>query len=435
MPVCEGLPNGPCPKGRNDDTVVIGKGDLMLCPECDAERRRLAGDVIRRAPSKSAKSTTKPANTTAPSAAGPSASATNAMLLSDHGLSANTGLGREMVLSEVLAYVYFYRNKSTSEALRRTVLSSFTPAAITEAKKLLVCRFCGHLVSCTLTAERRNSSVRQSHEAEMEDITGIIDILDAQDVLNSIQFVAADLDMLPKFGPEELNIAAVVDRQVRMESAIKEMTVSIQSLQSSRSQQEVTSVGSSETVQSMITQLQSRLDAFTSSVNARLDNLGTIQSVVTSRDQGSHLGTHTDKDRRNNIIIFGIDEDRDATVWRQKVDDVLRFVSDQRIDMLDVFRLGKFRANVTRPILVKLRVVWDRRLLLSRRNRLKNYSTRGVFIAPDEPLEERRKQTLARLKYKAERDNKIVSIVDDVLCVDSQPVYSLAGGYINVNNG
>lgn len=41
MPVCEGLPDGPCPQRRNDKHVTIGKGDLLLCQSCDAERRRL----------------------------------------------------------------------------------------------------------------------------------------------------------------------------------------------------------------------------------------------------------------------------------------------------------------------------------------------------------------------------------------------------------
>jgi hypothetical protein len=41
MPVCEGLPSGPCPQKRNDKSVTIGNGDLMLCQSCDAERRRL----------------------------------------------------------------------------------------------------------------------------------------------------------------------------------------------------------------------------------------------------------------------------------------------------------------------------------------------------------------------------------------------------------
>lgn len=38
---------GPCPLRKNDTTVVIGKGDLMLCPSCDAERRRMFEETVR----------------------------------------------------------------------------------------------------------------------------------------------------------------------------------------------------------------------------------------------------------------------------------------------------------------------------------------------------------------------------------------------------
>ena len=38
MPRCVGLSTGPCPANRNDNSVRIGEGDLMLCPECDRTR-------------------------------------------------------------------------------------------------------------------------------------------------------------------------------------------------------------------------------------------------------------------------------------------------------------------------------------------------------------------------------------------------------------
>ena len=75
--------------------------------------------------------------------------------------------------------------------------------------------------------------MRLAHEAEIEDITGIFDQLDAL-------FVAANL--LPKYGPEETNIASVVDRQIGVETAIQEMSSSIHALQSSRVQNEMAAI-------------------------------------------------------------------------------------------------------------------------------------------------------------------------------------------------
>jgi len=38
MPKCEGLPDGPCPDRKQDNTVKLGEGDLMLCKPCDKVR-------------------------------------------------------------------------------------------------------------------------------------------------------------------------------------------------------------------------------------------------------------------------------------------------------------------------------------------------------------------------------------------------------------
>jgi hypothetical protein len=45
MPVCEGLPSEKLPHKKNDNIVQIGKGDLLLCKSCDAERRRLFNEI------------------------------------------------------------------------------------------------------------------------------------------------------------------------------------------------------------------------------------------------------------------------------------------------------------------------------------------------------------------------------------------------------
>ena len=36
MPLCEGMPDGPCPQNTNSRSVKLTQGDLMLCPKCDA---------------------------------------------------------------------------------------------------------------------------------------------------------------------------------------------------------------------------------------------------------------------------------------------------------------------------------------------------------------------------------------------------------------
>lgn len=38
MPLCEGLPSGPCPFNVNNRTVKLTQGDMMLCPKCEEAR-------------------------------------------------------------------------------------------------------------------------------------------------------------------------------------------------------------------------------------------------------------------------------------------------------------------------------------------------------------------------------------------------------------
>ena len=75
MPRCEGLPSEPCPLKKNDNTVVIGKGDLMLCSSFDAERRRLFDETVRQKSNKGAtrsgstsKASDRPASTSSDTA-------------------------------------------------------------------------------------------------------------------------------------------------------------------------------------------------------------------------------------------------------------------------------------------------------------------------------------------------------------------------------
>jgi len=79
--------------------------------------------------------------------------------------------------------------------------------------------------------KRHNSTSRSACEAEIDDIIGLFDAVDTQQqILDSYLFVASDFNQLTKFGPEELNVSAVVDRQVRMEQIIQNISASVEEL-------------------------------------------------------------------------------------------------------------------------------------------------------------------------------------------------------------
>ena len=143
----------------------------------------------------------------------------------------------------------------------------------------------------------------------------------------------------------------------------------------------------------------------------------------------------TSDDRSMNIVMFGVAEDRNASVWRKKVENALGFISGHEMDIVDMFRAGRYTASKTRPIIIKLRTVWDKRIILVKRKRLYEYEESGgesgIFVSADESLEVRRKQTIERLKSKAERDGKSAVINGDVLVVDGVRVFSMKDGKLN----
>lgn len=135
-----------------------------------------------------------------------------------------------------------------------------------------------------------------------------------------------------------------------------------------------------------------------------------------------------------NLVLFGVPENRDMIICRNNVDDILKFIAGKDMDIVDLFRLGKYQENRVRPVLVKLRTVWDRRLILNGARKLKEYHQR-VYISPDEPLDARRKRIFDRIKYKAVMNGKSVNVNEEngTLVVDGIVVYSLSAGNVTPN--
>ena len=84
--------------------------------------------------------------------------------------------------------------------------------------------------------------------------------------------------------------------------------------------------------------------------------------------------------------------------------------------------------------MVKLNSVWNRRLVIAGARKLRDVPEfYRVFVTADEPLDIsdiRRRNTLQRLKSRAERDGKLVALRDGVLSVDGVDTFSLQRGFI-----
>jgi len=72
-------------------------------------------------------------------------------------------------------------------------------------------------------------------------------------------------------------------------------------------------------------------------VSTQLGQLNSASVEQRNADVNSDYGVH---DRSLNLIIFGIAENRDANVWRRRVDDIFQHVSGKMIDVTDMFRIG-----------------------------------------------------------------------------------------------
>ena len=143
-------------------------------------------------------------------------------------------------------------------------------------------------------------------------------------MLNTVTFVSVNLDNLPKFGPEEFNLAAVVDRQVRNEAAIKDMSAAIGQLnvvQADSSVHEAVDLTSTchELVKSMAADLQVKMDSFSASINVRLEQLSSVcksslGAVHTYDSTSPSHGAHAAVDRQQNIVVSGVKEDQEPSI-------------------------------------------------------------------------------------------------------------------------
>jgi len=137
--------------------------------------------------------------------------------------------------------------------------------------------------------------------------------------------------------------------------------------------------------------------------------------------------------REKNVILFGVPENKIRSQWNRCVVDILDFVAGRRVEIEDAFRLGVFCVDKCRPVLVKLKNVWDRRLVLSNSYHLQSGDDvmKKVFVAADEPVDVRRKKVLARLKRRAvENKQHVVEGDNDCLYVDGQLIYSVKDGKV-----
>ena len=420
MPVCDGLSTGPCPDLRNDASVTVGEGDLLLCRKCNAARKLefieklkaegkldAEGKLITRASSESTKS--RPSQKK------------SEPVVSEQKLSIN----------ELLSYLQFYRDKGNSAGLHRIINNFYTAGEISTAKISLIALFKDKLQNCPFTVERRNSSVRQASDAEVEDILSILEILDGGNLLKNVTFVATNHDRIPRYGPEELNICSVIDKQISTDARLDDVSCQIANL-NSRSEQ-------------MVSELSSKYTDLDKKLLILIENIHTLsqqkqQHNVTPPSSSTAVNPAVINpppptpaiDRSRNVVVFGVDESGSSDEWHKKLYIILHIVLGKDVSNVieDAFRLGKYTSSKTRPILVKLKSAWDKRLIINNSHCLSKYPEykMSVFIRSDEAVDVRRKAAMKALFERAQRRGQDPVINDNVLYINNAAVYSLKNG-------
>ena len=267
--------------------------------------------------------------------------------------------------NSLLSYVSFFRDRSTANALRKIVLNFYSPSEISEAKKVLINIFQSDLDGCGFKAERRKSVTRSAHDAEVENIVGILNYLDTYSVLSRVEFAVESLDRLPAlYGLKDINICTVVDHQVKLDAIVTDLSATVASFTAGDSK------ASSELggVTAALEKLDERLRLVTGGMQDQLNQLATtcekLAENIIRTPVVNDMRAPSDDDRAMNLVISDIAEDKSSSVWRDVLWRVLYTAAGKDIVIEDAFRLGRYVAGKTRPLLVKLHSAWDRRLVL-----------------------------------------------------------------------
>jgi len=146
---------------------------------------------------------------------------------------------------------------------------------------------------CIFT-ERRNSAQRTASEAEVDDILELMDTFDNLNILSSVQFVARQYDQLPGYGPEEVNILTVVERQAVTDQSIAALSSKVDRL---------SNIDDASRLKVDNTQILAAIDT----INTQFRNLA--QHARPSADENTGKKTYNE-DRLRNVVITGITEKR-----------------------------------------------------------------------------------------------------------------------------
>lgn len=286
----------------------------------------------------------------------------------------------------LLAYMKAYRLRADMGSLKRCVLDVYDDKAIRNAKDALWSACNEELKQLKVEySRRRATSNRSQGEADFDDIAVAFDALDKEDKLPVVHCSSDDLLLMPSPLPPR-GVESVAD-EVRVLR---------------------------KDIETKMSQLNERIALISDSV--KVSSQSTLQSSTQSASGVSHNRPQVadNSERHSNVVLFGVKEERGLSEVHKVVNSILETAAGKQIPIKDMFRIGrKPQGNQDataeaqpqrrpRPILVKLQSVWDRRLLLAGKWKLRDTEGfREFFLRADLSVEERER---IRAKYSQGRN-------------------------------
>ena len=119
------------------------------------------------------------------------------------------------------------------------------------------------------------------------------------------------------------------------------------------------------------------------------------QARTSSPLSGNLMPTYASHSHK--LFLFGLPEHNTLAELKNEIDKILSFLVGSHVHLSDLYRLGRMKSGTTplsrpRPVLLTFTSLMDRRLVLSRVRKLKEYDTTGLYLRPDLSIDERAKR-------------------------------------------
>ena len=281
----------------------------------------------------------------------------------------------------VLACVVSLHDRLPICDVKKLIVDNFAAAA-KSAKKLLWASRQVLLHQKKKKLIDRRPAQRAVEDAEFEDLVDFVNCLDECEQLPSVSVPAKDLVLLP---------AAVVKQVPHSECSAEDIDgvlsthcERIGGIQNKIDCLERELKSSLCTLQEGVNQVSAHLPPglfWQSSGNRRQSN-----SVLVPR-QADKAGFGGDIDCSFNVVVFGVPGSRDLMGTEALVSRAFELAVGRRVKIADCKRIRRFSSDSirSRPLLVRLASVWDRKLLLSCKYKLKGFAEAKLFVREDRP--------------------------------------------------